>query len=558
MLKLSFKLLIILFFFISCTDERLSVNIHDSGNIISDVDTNSVITTSAEAGIFINISADAFTMLSKNSKNIGVMSKEEAINTLNNYIDSFCPTGNQVTALIYNVNYQRSCFDNQVMESFWDFPNPDKNITGWPKTFWQIEQKGIDIYDLCIKRTRERHISPWLSVRMNDHHYFNDTSKINRFWIKNPKLRLDKSMMFDFENKEVRDYFKAYINECLKRFDIDGIELDWMRTYKVFKPGRERIAGVKLDEFMAEIRSLVQSYAKERGHSIKISVRLPYSPSLSESFGLNGVNWARRNLIDVLVPCNWYRPTNFNIPIEDWKSKIGVTNCLILSGADQAVSISTDKYAKNMVATAEWLRGFAIGAYNRGSDGIYLFNNFGENWYRYAMIAGKPKVIDDKPIVLSEIGRISTIVKKPRSFVYTFAHPDFNQTDIGIDVPIKNLITGQENLFKMNLGNIVGNSKYVVRVGIDQSATASVAQLTVNVNGISTEQLSDLPKSSPYSFDNTKNYQDIWDVSLAAYKIKQFSISNQGLVNGYNYISIRNENLTTERLLWLEIYLEEY
>ena len=39
--------------------------------------------------------------------------------------------------------------------------------------------------------------------------------------------------------QEVRDYYKALIVESLDRYDIDGLELDFMREPYLFSAGKE-------------------------------------------------------------------------------------------------------------------------------------------------------------------------------------------------------------------------------------------------------------------------------------------------------------------------------
>lgn len=512
---------------------------------------------SKQSGIMVNIAADAFAYISRGGVNISSMNKEQAETILDQYIDSFTPEGHQVRAILLNVNYQRSCFENSVMETYWDIKDVNSNIKDWPKTIWQIQSKGIDIYELSINRIRKNKAEAWISVRMNDHHYFNDSLKINKFWLSHKELHLTQSQMFDFGYKEVRNYYKSYILEVLKRYDVDGIELDWMRTFNLFKPGKELQGGIMLDQFMKEIKEIVDSTGISRGHRIKIGVRVPPSPSVAKTLGINGVKWAQSNYVDVLVATNWYRPTNFNIPIEDWKKQIGLSDCDVLAGADQAFSISNDKYAKNMVTTAESMRGFAVGAYQRGADGIYLFNNNGEQWYRYAKVNGKNKLVDDKKTILSEIGKNTTLLEKPKSFVYTFTHPDVNRLGLSFSVPILPLQNSIENTYNIYTGGVTKENTYYVRVGIDESPTSQNAKIQVLLNGSMAEEISDLERSSIYYYDKLKTYQDVWDLATVASRVLQFKINSEQIKNGYNQINLKNLNQGEEKILWLEIYSEK-
>jgi len=154
-------------------------------------------TTQADRnGIYLNMSADAIPIEAKFCKEERGVSKEEAINrctkeevvdALNKFVDYYA--GTQVKGMFLNVNYQRACYDSKVMESYWNLDDPEKEISGWPRMFWALKKKGVDAFDVCIRRCRTDKISPWISVRMNDHHYFDTPSRINRLWLDHPEFR---------------------------------------------------------------------------------------------------------------------------------------------------------------------------------------------------------------------------------------------------------------------------------------------------------------------------------------------------------------------------------
>jgi hypothetical protein len=206
-----------------------------------------------KGGIYLNLSADAVLIepvLAKQTQGVSreealrLSSRAEIVDALNRYVDAY--KGSQVKALFLNINYQRACFDSKVMESYWNLPDPEKEITEWPRMFWETKKKNIDPFAVCIARCRTDQIAPWISVRMNDHHYFDKPSRINRLWLDHPELRTRPPHgLFNYSKPEVRKYYKAFIQEVLDTYDVDGIELDWMRTQTLF-PDHEVAAGTLL------------------------------------------------------------------------------------------------------------------------------------------------------------------------------------------------------------------------------------------------------------------------------------------------------------------------
>ena len=501
--------------------------------------------------IFLNLAADAivgYTQLG----DIDKISKEQAISALNNHIDIYANT--QVSCLLFNINYQRSCFDSKVMESYWNLTNPDSAITGWPKMHWKIYKKGIDVYDVCITRSRLKGISPWISFRMNDHHYFEDSTKINKLWLDHPEYRNHPKGLFNYANKEVRDFYKAFITEVLEKYDIDGIELDWMRTHTIFKQGEEAQGIELINQFMREIRSVTKQKSIERGHPIKIAARVPSTPGIGKSFGLDGVAWVKEGLVDVLIPTNWYVPTNFDIPVELWKSEIGKGIDYILApGADFAYTIATDKYLKMMKSNIETMRGFTVSAYDRGADAVYFFNNFDPSYDRKIINQdGTFQIVNDKLMILNETGKNATSLGKPRSHVYTYNNPDIKPSPTNGPVLLKDI----ENEFDIYTGPKPGKGNFIIRIGLESLKGFENARLDVKINGKNCQQIEDMQRDPAYKYDNTKIWEIVKNVSETSARMMQFKVELSSVKNGYNRIVVVNSQKEEQSMTWLEVYIE--
>ena len=146
------------------------------------------------------------------------------------------------------------------------------------------KQRLFSSYPGVIQRCRHHGIAPWISIRMNDVHYNDnlDHPFHSPFWRK-PELFRDGhpgyfARALDYAHAEVRDHYLALITETLERYDIAGLELDFMREPYLFSMGREPEGRQILTGWLREIRTLAKAAAKRRGHAVMLGVRVPSSP----------------------------------------------------------------------------------------------------------------------------------------------------------------------------------------------------------------------------------------------------------------------------------------
>ena len=100
------------------------------------------------------------------------------------------------------------------------------------------QEHGVCITEEWIKHCGRIGIRPWLSVRMNDHHHWKEKTSVLRSdfyyeakrkgWLLGEKYRSSQND-FDYGVPEVRAQMLAYIKEQLSRYDVYGLELDFMR-----------------------------------------------------------------------------------------------------------------------------------------------------------------------------------------------------------------------------------------------------------------------------------------------------------------------------------------
>ena len=288
-----------------------------------------------------------------------------------------------VTHFVMCVNGQRTSYDSKTWEPIWkgiDEParqdtatRPDGTHDRWAVNAKALFDQGVDPYAVWIQRCREKGVRPWVSIRMNDCHwasvsnYFRNATfcRTRRDLWRNPDATGDWfDYCLDFRNRDVQDYTFAQIAEMLERWDVDGIEIDWMRSPLQLRKGHERTDAHCLTEFMRRVREKVRGVSAQRGRNIRLIVRLPRSPSLAVKAGYDADVWLREGLVDAIIGSSVFWPDP-ELPVAEWLTYIKAHN------ASVRFLPSIDCF---QLPDAAHFRGMADCYYKGGAKGLYLFN----------------------------------------------------------------------------------------------------------------------------------------------------------------------------------------
>lgn len=342
----------------------------------------------------------------------------------------------QVRELILNVNAMRTSFAAKSREAFWTGFDPQQGPEqelfaampdakarqvwhDWVRCAWQMNQDGLDLYSIWIPEIRRRGMSPWISVRMNDlHDVDNERHPLHsRFWKEHPEWRRvpyrgeQRDKALDYSRPEVRAHNYALLEELCERYDFDTLELDWMRHGFHFRPGFEAEGQKILNAFHAEVRKLLNHWARKRKHPIGLAVRVPGSPVTARLLGLNPSEWP----VDFVTPTNFWRTVDTAMPIEIWRDLLP-KNVTLAAGIELGLNAFWGSVAADGRAwqsnSLETVRGAAAAYLARGADRIYLFNYMDSD-----------TTLDDPrgyPALLRECGELSSLAGKERRHVVTY------------------------------------------------------------------------------------------------------------------------------------------
>ena len=313
------------------------------------------------------------------------MMTEDALNA---FIDSMA--GGKVTHLFMCPSGQRPSYASKVWEPIWtglDEPGGDQKNgqTMRARNAKILFDKGIDPYEVWIRRCRERGISPWLSPRMNDCHNANEQApfRSTTFWRTHEELHCEPGYRgpdwnratLNFAKDEVQDYTFALVKEQLDRYDVDGYELDFMRFHDHFPRNTAPQSARHLDRFVKRVKAYVDKKAEERGHQILLGVRVATTPKAARAKGCDVGTWVREGWVDWVCASTYWETPDYNTPVKEWREWFGdrADEVVLLSGTDHGVR-AVGRGGVRIDMEMKYYAGFADVQWCNGVDGLYLFN----------------------------------------------------------------------------------------------------------------------------------------------------------------------------------------
>ena len=356
----------------------------------------------------------------------GTFAEGDAAEEIDRYVDVIAGAG--VTALFCNTNARRTNYRSDVWEAFWDGYDPDgpddqpffaslpvEQRKGYRKlihNMYEADRQGVDYPARVIQRCRHHKISPWISLRMNDVHCNDnlDHPFHSELWRKSEYFRQGHPGYFarglDYAHPEVRDHYMALIKETLDRYDIDGLELDFMREPYLFSKGEEAAGGKILTEWIREVRGLVDRAALRRGHPIRLGVRVPCQPDVALALGLEAPTWSREGFVELVTVAPRWRTMTFDFPMRRWRQLLG--DRVTLAGG---LEVRYQPYpgAAVVAMDPENAVGAAVAVLSDGADVVYLFNYFQNAQWPVAQYQS----------LLSKFSSLAELCKLPRRHAVT-------------------------------------------------------------------------------------------------------------------------------------------
>ena len=246
---------------------------------------------------------------------------------------------------------------------------------------------GRDPLQIVIDFAHDNDMELFASMRMNDCHD-SFLPPLVTLWKKNhPELLVDRRgiphdreahplglyvIAQDFSHAEVRQRKFEIIEEVCQRYDVDGVDLNFIRA-PVFFSSTMRGEMVNDEEIeimtnlLRRIRRFTDRHALKRGRPILLAAIVPDNPQLARNVGLDVKAWMENDLIDIVIPGLGYAP--YTLPVEEW------TNLAQPYGVKVYPCIN--RKAPQGIGDQDVAKGFcgvASNWYQAGADGVFFWN----------------------------------------------------------------------------------------------------------------------------------------------------------------------------------------
>ena len=371
--------------------------------------------------------------------------KPEEINEkeIRNLVDTYV-NNTQVGQILFCVNVRKALFNSKTWEPIFKGYDPERDgnqeMFQWlPKdqrrldapneglrqvhNIWLMTQKCLDHFAIWLKRCREKKVEGWLSVRMNDCHWSMEEKSHwhSSFWKENPEYRIVTyrnplslpEYSLDFSHQKVREYYLEFIQELFERYDMDGLELDWMRFGHSLPYGNAKGKRDIITEFIKQVKELSKICSKRTGKPVGLAVRIPPDVQTCLSLGYDVIEWIKQELVEQITISNFLCDHWLDYPVETWKAIIG-QHPIILAVCLTAGFTDPVNPRNRFLDNADIYRGSAGAALVKGADRIYLFNSC---YYNRDILNPRDKMLSD---ILTSCGSLATITEKTRRHILTF------------------------------------------------------------------------------------------------------------------------------------------
>ncbi len=256
--------------------------------------------------------------------------------------------------------------------------------------FDALLEAGLEPFRMMVDTLRTHGITVLANVRMNDHHgrpeQWTPWERAHTEWslAKDTGARDWKSIgalrHMDYAIEGVRNYRFSILEEILREFDVDGLQLDFGRTAPFLSEPKGENARL-MTEYVRRIRHLLDTTARTRQREkMLLGVLVPWDLDFCTQEGLQVQAWIEQELIDYVSPGEWYY-ADWNIPLDRWRAITQGSHCKLYPFTPGNVSPYQEfEYGEpsllgdNKILDPPKLRALADNLISQNPDGFALYN----------------------------------------------------------------------------------------------------------------------------------------------------------------------------------------
>ncbi|HCN06605.1 MAG TPA: hypothetical protein DIT01_01640 [Lentisphaeria bacterium] len=246
----------------------------------------------------------------------------------------------------------------------------------WLTGFKKLRDAGLDLVEIVLARCHHNDMQFVVAFRMNDRHAGSGQEttyypRIEQWKTDHPEWLLEEHPGgVDYKYEGVRNAVLEFVAEAIERYDLDGIELDWMRWCHMFKSSEAAENAPLLTDFIGKVRKMLDDAAAERGRDrLPLGVRIAQSLDECANLGYDIATWIKDGLVDYICPTDFYF-TDPNTPIDDFVNLTEGTACKIYPGIHPSIAWQSDQTLMGLPEYAAAAQNF----YAYGAHGVSPYN----------------------------------------------------------------------------------------------------------------------------------------------------------------------------------------
>jgi hypothetical protein len=246
----------------------------------------------------------------------------------------------------------------------------------------------VEIYiDECHRQNMEF----IAGFRMNDRHgnnveFFQKLDKEHPEWIlkeygptgggKNDPRNRGLGCSLDYAQEGVRDWLFSIMEEAASRFDVDGIEFNWLRLPECFASDKAEQSHAFMTGFVRRVRAMLDEVGQKKGRRLILGVRVLQDLKQCKRWGLDVPTWIKEGLVDYVAPGD-YGFTDFNAPYEEFVRLGRAYGCYVYPQAECRLGYTRWKKSnRTEFKRPKHYRAAAQNFYGAGADGVSASNYF--------------------------------------------------------------------------------------------------------------------------------------------------------------------------------------
>jgi hypothetical protein len=327
--------------------------------------------------------------------------------------ETFAPLeGTQVDAMFWSIGSHEALFPSDQHERAGAAGGRSYNSVRamrHDENVWSLFEKGENPYQAMVERGHELGMHVYVSMRMNDNHFYNTRPHEFKKLNKGTKVRQDHpEWLLDVDdvpeqrgvgswnmaNVGVREHKLSYIREACAQADWDGVEIDWQRHPHHLPQHDAYRLRYTLTDLQRSLRQMADEIAEKKGRPFHVAVRVATTLESCRRIGYDIPLWTKDGLCDLIIGAGG-SATDPGFEVSEFKRHTEGTGIRLYGGFDSTYR----QEGARLITYTQWRDGFfsatAASYLDQGGDGVYCFN-----WF--------PKKDDWSPL-LKSMGTLETL-----------------------------------------------------------------------------------------------------------------------------------------------------